>query len=105
MVSQCLYQTTMKKVETLPNYYFTLTQKDLEILIDDRWQTYSAKHEFPDHAENEIGPEYVQTEEDHQHHIEEVVAEEGGVVVNGVDPGTVDQPVTQTQKSKKSYKS
>ncbi len=52
--------------------------------------TYSAKYEFSDHAENEVGPEYVQTEKYHQHHVEEVVAKEGRVVVNGVDPGTVD---------------
>lgn len=67
----------------------------------DRWQinvaeqTYGAKHEFPDHAQNEVGPEYVQTEENHQHHIEEIVAKEGGVMVDGVNPGTVDQPETQ----------
>lgn len=70
---------------------------DVEILTI-KWQklltekTYRAKHEFPDHAENEVSPEYVQTEEDHQHHIEKVVAEEGRIMVNGVDPGTVDQP-------------
>lgn len=34
----------------------------------------------------------MQREEDPQHHIEEIVAKEGGIVVNGVDPGTVDQP-------------
>lgn len=72
----------------------------------DRWQTflteqtYSAKDEFSDHAENEVGPEYVQTEKDHQHHVEEVVAKEGRVVVNGVDPGAVDQPETQQNRNK-----
>lgn len=72
----------------------------MEILINDKvlieW-TYSAKHEFPDHAENKVGPEYVQTEEDHQHCIEEVVAKEGWVVVKGVNPGTVDKPEIQTE--------
>lgn len=72
----------------------------MEILIKDRFYikwTYSSKHEFLDHAENEVGPEYVQTEEDHQHHIEEVVAKKGGVVVKGVHPGTVDEPKIQAE--------
>lgn len=55
-------------------------------------QTYRATHKFSDHAENEVSPEYVQTEKDQQHHIEEVVAKEGRVVLNRVDPGTVDEP-------------
>lgn len=42
----------------------------------------------------------MQTEEDHQHHIEEVVTKEGGVVLDGVNPGTVDQPTTQAEKHK-----
>lgn len=37
----------------------------------------------------------MQAEKDDQHHIEEVVSKEGRVMVNGVDPGTVDQPETQ----------
>lgn len=40
----------------------------------------------------------MQTEKDHQHHVEEVVAEEGRVVVNRVDPCTVDQPATGEHK-------
>ena len=42
----------------------------------------------------------MQTEKDHQHHIEEVVAKEGRVVLNRVDPGTVDQPETQQKRNK-----
>lgn len=42
----------------------------------------------------------MQTEKDHQHHIKEVVSKEGRVVVNGVDPGTVDQPETQHNRNK-----
>lgn len=61
-------------------------------------QTNLAKHELPDHAEDEVGPEYVQTEEDHQHHVEEVVAKEGRVVVNGVNPGTVDEPENHSEQ-------
>lgn len=63
-------------------------------------QTYRANHKFSDHTENEVCPEHVQTEEDHQHHIEEVVAKEGRVVLNGIDPGTVDEPETQQKRNK-----
>ncbi len=42
----------------------------------------------------------MQTEKDHQHHIEEVVAKEGRVVVDGVDPGTMDQPKTEQKQVK-----
>lgn len=42
----------------------------------------------------------MQTEKDHQHHIEEVVSKEGRVVMNRVDPGTVDQPETQHNRNK-----
>lgn len=63
-------------------------------------QTYRASDKFPDHAENEVCPEYVQTEKDQQHHIEEVVAKEGRVVLNRVDPGTVDNPETAGEKLK-----
>lgn len=63
-------------------------------------QTYRASDSFSDHAENEVCPEYVQTEKDQQHHIEEVVAKEGRVVMNRVDPGTVDEPETAGEKLK-----
>lgn len=71
-------------------------------MTDGCQQTYSAKYEFPDHAENEVGPVYVKAEKHHQHHIEEVVAEKGRVVEDWVNPGTVDQPETQaTEKQSK----
>lgn len=66
---------------------------------DFQFQTYRADHEFLDHAQDEVSPEDVQAEEDHQHHVEEVVTEEGRVVVNGVDPGTVNEPGTHTSRS------
>lgn len=44
----------------------------------------------------------MQTEKDHQHHIEEVVTKKGRVVMDGVNPGTVDQPTTQADKQNKS---
>ena len=47
----------------------------------------------------------MQTEQDHQHHVEEVVAEESGVVIHGVDPGAVDQPETQHNTNKTNSKS
>lgn len=44
----------------------------------------------------------MQAEKDDQHHIEEVVSKEGRVMVNGVDPGTVDQPETQQNRNNES---
>lgn len=60
-------------------------------------QTYCAKHELPDHAEDQVGPEYMKTEENHQHQVEEVVAKVGWVVENRINPGTVDEPETRTE--------
>ena len=37
----------------------------------------------------------MQQEQDHQHDVEEVVAEEGRVVLDRVNPGAVDQPGEQ----------
>lgn len=65
-------------------------------------QTYSAKHKFPDHAENEVGPENVQTKKDHQHCVKEIIAKEGRVVENRVHPGAVDQPETQRRQKSQS---
>lgn len=43
----------------------------------------------------------MQTKQDHQHCVEEVVAKEGRVIENRVNPSTVDQPKTQAyQKCK-----
>lgn len=66
--------------------------------------TYGAEHELLDHAEDEVGPEDVQAEEDHQHQVEEVVAKEGWVVVDGVNPRAVDQPETHSTQDSDSTK-
>lgn len=54
--------------------------------------THFAKEELVDHAQDEVGPEDVQEQEDHQHDVEEVVTKERGVLECGVHPRTVDQP-------------
>lgn len=57
--------------------------------------TYIASHKLPDHAENEVSPEYVQKLEHQQHCVEEVVSKESRVLQDRVDPSTVDEPKTQ----------
>lgn len=41
----------------------------------------------------------MEEEKNHQHCIEEVVPKKGWVVVNRVDPGTVDQPEEQEKEN------
>ena len=59
-----------------------------------------AEQELADHAEDEVSPKYMQEEQDHQHDVEEVVAEEGRVLLDRVDPGAVDQPGEQSSHIK-----
>lgn len=81
-------QITFELTQSTNTYIHTVSQK--------LWTTtYCAKQKLPDHAEDEVGPKYVKEEKNHKHHIEEVVAKKGWVVMNRVDPGTVDQPEEQ----------
>lgn len=60
--------------------------------------TYIARHKFSDHAEDEVSPKYVQKLEHQQHYVEEIVSKESRVLLNRVDPSTVDEPKTQEQR-------
>ena len=59
--------------------------------------TYAAKEKLLHHAQNEVGPEDVEEQQDHKHDVEEVIPEEGRVVVQGVDPCAVDDPETHSE--------
>lgn len=58
--------------------------------------TYTSKEKFLHHAEDQVGPEYVQHQQDDKNSIKEVIPEENRVIVRWVDPRTVDDPETKT---------
>lgn len=59
--------------------------------------THLAEDELVKHSDYEERPVDVQQLKNHQHHVEEVVSKEGGIVVQRVHPGTVDQPRPDTR--------
>lgn len=61
--------------------------------------TYTSKEKFLHHAEDQVGPEYVQRQQDDKYSIKEVIPEENRVVVRWVDPRAVDDPETKTTET------